>query len=239
MQNNEEQFVTTENSMGVIQMSKGNLAPISPNLRSEAAIVCGMAKATLGSRARGRWDKYLEHYDHIRDDIEKVIPGFEEYNKRVRRLGGFYLPNSSRENKFTTFSGRAEFNIARPASIPLQGDEFLMMTIRSHDQFNTTIYGLNDRYRGVHNERRVIFMNEYDMQQSGLEAHEVVDLVNTTGATERVARKFIVIPYNIPRRCTATYYPETNVLVPIEEVAEKSNTPVSKSVVIRIRKHRE
>jgi anaerobic selenocysteine-containing dehydrogenase len=192
--------------------------------------------ATLGNRGKGRWQKYLEHYDHIRDDIEKVIPGFTDYNQRVRKLGGFYLPNASREGRFNTFSGRAEFNIAQAVSIPLNDGEYLMMTIRSHDQFNTTIYGLNDRYRGIHNERRVIFMNANDMQQAGLEAHDHADLVNEKSGTTRIARKFIVIPYNIPERCTATYYPETNVLVPIDDVAEKSNTPVSKSVVIRIRK---
>jgi molybdopterin-dependent oxidoreductase alpha subunit len=234
----EEQFISTENSMGVIQMSKGNLDPISGDFLSEPIIVARMAKATLGNRGKAAWDKYLEHYDAIRDDIEKAIPGFHDYNKRVRQLGGFYLPNSARENNFRTFTGKAEFNIAQFKAQDISEDEFLMMTIRSHDQFNTTIYGLNDRYRGIHNERRVIFMNEKDIAHSGLIAGEVVDIYNTHDDTERVARKFIVVAYQIPEQCVATYYPETNVLVPIGVVAKKSNTPASKSVVVKVRKHK-
>ena len=235
--NGEEQFITTENSMGVIQMSKGNLKPVSKDMLSEPVIVCKMAKATLGARAKANWDDYLKHYDAIRDAIEKTIPGFHDYNRRVRKLGGFYLPNATRENKFTTFTGKAEFNIAKVTGHALADDEYLMMTIRSHDQFNTTIYGLDDRYRGVLNERRVVFMNGKDIERAGLKAGEVVDLFNSHGDVDRVAHKFIVVHYNIPEKCTATYFPETNVLVPISSVAEKSNTPTSKSVVIRIRKH--
>ena len=235
--NGEEQFITTENSMGVIQMSKGNLKPVSKDMLSEPVIVCKLAKATLGGRAKANWDDYLKHYDAIRDAIEKTIPGFQEYNKRVRKLGGFYLPNSARENKFTTFTGKAEFNIAEVTGHKLADDEYLMMTIRSHDQFNTTIYGLDDRYRGIINERRVVFMNGKDIARAGLKAGEVVDLLNSHGDVDRVAHKFIVVHYSIPEKCTATYFPETNVLVPINSVAEKSNTPTSKSVVIRIRKH--
>jgi molybdopterin-dependent oxidoreductase alpha subunit len=233
----EAQFVSCENSMGVIHMSKGNLKPISDKLLSEPMIVCRLAKATFGEKADSRWDKFMQHYDHIRDAIEATINGFDQYNDRVRKLGGFYLPNAAREGRFTTFNGRGEFSIAPVLEHTLANDEYMMMTVRSHDQFNTTIYGLDDRYRGVYNERRVIFMNEKDVAAAGLQKGDVVDLYNYHDGTERVAHLFIVIPFNIPEKCTATYFPETNVLVPINSVAEKSNTPTSKSVVIKIRKH--
>ena len=235
--NGELQFISCENSMGVVQMSKGSLKPISDQLLSEPAIVCRLAKAVLGSRSKVNWDLYEESYDYIRNDIELTIPGFENYNQRVRKLGGFYLPNANRSGEFRTFTGKAAFNITQVSPIQLQDDEYMMMTIRSHDQFNTTIYGLNDRYRGVNNERRVIFMNEGDVRGEGLSAGEVVDLYNYYDGVERVARKFIVVPFNIPRRCTATYFPETNVLVPINSTADKSNTPTSKMVILKIRKH--
>jgi molybdopterin-dependent oxidoreductase alpha subunit len=233
----EEQFISCENSMGVVQMSKGNLKPVSNKLLSESVIVCRLAKATLGSRSRIDWNKYEQHYDHIRDDIEKSIPGFDHYNERVRIPGGFYLPNGSREGRFNTFSGKALLNPGIVTTQHLEADELMMMTIRSHDQFNTTIYGLDDRYRGVFNERRVIFMNEEDMSARNLKNGDVVDLFNYHDGTERVARKFIVIAFNIPKQCTATYFPEANVLVPISSVAEKSNTPTSKLVILKIRKH--
>ena len=158
--NGVEQFVSCENSMSVVQSSKGVLKPVSDQLLSEPVIVCRLAKATLGNRSKINWDKYLQHYDAIRDDIESTIPGFENYNERVRIPGGFYLPNCNREGNFDTASAKAHFNIATFTSLPMKEDELMMMTIRSHDQFNTTIYGLNDRYRGIYNERRVIFMNQ-------------------------------------------------------------------------------
>jgi anaerobic selenocysteine-containing dehydrogenase len=238
--NGEEQFISCENSMGVVQMSKGNLTPVSDQLLSESVIVTRLAKATLGKRSVVDWDMYEQHYDHIREDIEKTIPGFDNYNKRVRLSGGFYLPNSSREGKFNILgSGKAHFNIADITFHKLQDDELMMMTVRSHDQFNTTIYGLNDRYRGVYNERRVIFMNKLDIAKHGLKPNDVVDLYNYHDGVERVAHKFIVIEFAIPQGCTATYFPETNVLVPINSVAEKSNTPTSKMVVLKLRKHEE
>ncbi len=235
--NGKAQFVTCENSMGVIQMSKGVLEPISDNFLSEPVIVCKLAKATLGDKSKVNWDLYMEDYDYIRNDIELVIPGFDEYNKRVRRLGGFYLPNGAREGNFKTLTGKARFNVADVPDNRLTDDEYLMMTIRSHDQFNTTIYGLDDRYRGVENERRVIFMNEKDITKEGLKKGDIVDLYNYADGVERVAHKFIVIPFSIPEGCTATYFPETNVLVPINSTAEKSNTPTSKYVVLKIKKH--
>lgn len=232
----EAQFISCENSMGVVQLSKGSLKPISNQLMSEPLIVCNMAQAVMGNKTKINWSRYAQHYDHIRDAIEQTIPGFNDYNKRVREPGGFYLPNSARAGKFNTLTGKAQFNIADAQHVELQPNELVMMTIRSHDQFNTTIYGMDDRYRGVLNERRVIFMNEDDMQQRGLKKQDVVDLYNYTDGVERVAKKFLVIPYAIPQGCTATYFPEANVLVPINSVAEKSNTPTSKFVVIEIKK---
>jgi molybdopterin-dependent oxidoreductase alpha subunit len=234
--NGEKQFVTCENSMGVVQMSKGNLKPVSEHLLSEPAIVCQLAQATLGSKSRVNWERYNQHYDHIREDIEKVIPGFDNYNERVRHPGGFYLPNSAREGRFNTKTGKAHFNVANVTTQQLAADEFMMMTIRSHDQFNTTIYGLDDRYRGIYQERRVILMNIKDIIAAGLQPGDVVDLYNEFGGTERVVHKFIVVEYNIPEKCTATYFPETNALVPLNSVADKSNTPTSKLVILKIKK---
>jgi molybdopterin-dependent oxidoreductase alpha subunit len=232
----EDQFVTCENSMGVVQLSRGMLDPISSDLLSEPAIVCRLAKATLGQRSKVDWDKYLQHYDAIRDDIEKTIPGFDQYNKRVRMPGGFYLPNAPREGKFTTPSKKAQFSISHPEKTMLAPGELMMMTIRSHDQFNTTIYGMNDRYRGIYNERRVILLNEKDMHAQGLQQGDVVDLSSHYNGVTRTAHTFVVVPYSIPPGCAATYFPETNVLVPIESTAAGSNTPVSKGVIIRIKK---
>jgi molybdopterin-dependent oxidoreductase alpha subunit len=234
--NGEAQIVSCENSMGVVQLSKGVLEPVSDELLSEPVIVCRLAKATLGARSTINWDKYLQHYDHIRDDIERTIPGFSEYNKRVRLPGGFYLPNCNREGSFNTESKKAHFNIAHVSTIHMGEDDLLMMTIRSHDQFNTTIYGLNDRYRGIYKERRVILMNQHDMDRRNLQQGDVVDIYNHHGGVERVAHKFIVVPYPIPPQCTATYFPEANVLVPVNSVARKSNTPVSKAVVVTVKK---
>ena len=232
-----EQFVSCENSTGVVQSSKGVLKPVSRDLKSEVAIVCALAKATLGSKSKVPWDKYEADYDSIREDIEAVFPQvFQNYNEQVRKPGGFYLPNINRERKFATDNKKAKFNIAELQKIRLEEDDLLMMTIRSHDQFNTTIYGLNDRYRGIYNERRVIFMNQKDMNDRGLKEKEVVDIFNYFGGVERAAHHFIAVAYPIPAGCCATYFPETNVLVPIGSVAETSNTPTSKQVVVKVKK---
>ena len=222
--------------MSVVHSSKGVLAPVSNHLLSEPVIVCRLAKVTLNNKSKVNWDKYLLHYDYIRNDIEQTIPGFEKYNERVRIPGGFYLPNCNREGNFDTATQKAHFTVTKHTTVNLATDELMMMTIRSHDQFNTTIYGLNDRYRGINNERRVILMNQRDMDKRGLKKEDVVDLHNYHDGVERIARKFLVVPYPIPETCTATYFPETNVLVPINSVAEKSNTPTSKLVIIKIRK---
>jgi anaerobic selenocysteine-containing dehydrogenase len=235
VQKSGEQFVSVENSMGVVHTSRGSLEPASPHLLSEPAIVARLARATLGSRGGVGWEWLVEDYDRVRDLIERVIPGFDEYNRRVREPGGFYLPNLAREGVFKTSTGRANFTVHGLPRVELAPGQFLMMTVRSHDQFNTTIYGLDDRYRGVRGERRVVFLNPEDIDSQGLSAGQVVDLFSHFDGEERTARRFIVVPYRIPRRCAATYFPETNVLVPVRSVADKSNTPASKSVVITVR----
>jgi molybdopterin-dependent oxidoreductase alpha subunit len=229
------QFVTTENSMAVVQSSQGRFAPASPYLISEPAIVARLARATLGNRTTVDWDHFVADYDRIRERIEKVVPGFADYNQRVRQPGGFYLPNAARERVFKTVDGRARFTVHGLPLHDLKNNQYLMMTIRSHDQFNTSIYSPNDRYRGIHNGRRVVLLNPDDIIQAGFEAYQKVDLVSHFEDEERIARGFTLVPYDIPRRCAATYFPEANVLVPVRSVAEKSNTPTSKSVVISIK----
>jgi molybdopterin-dependent oxidoreductase alpha subunit len=235
--NGVEQLVSCENSMGVVQASKGVLKPVSRHLLSETVIVCRLAKATLGNRTRVDWDRYAGHYDAIREAIQRTIPGFEHYNGRVRVPGGFYLPNCNREGKFNTASAKAHFQVATFTAPVVRPGELLMMTIRSHDQFNTTIYGLDDRSRGIYNERRVVLMNEHDLAARNLKDGDLVDLYNEHGGKVRKASRFVAVQYPIPQGCTATYFPEANVLVPIASVADKSNTPASKSVVIRVEKH--
>ncbi|MEM6377766.1 MAG: molybdopterin dinucleotide binding domain-containing protein, partial [Bacteroidota bacterium] len=230
------QFVSVENSMGVVHTSEGILPPFSDQLKSEPAIIAGIAKATLGKKSTVDWDRMIANYDHVRDAIEAVIPGFENYNQRVRERGGFYLPNGAREQKFNTESGKAHFTLNKVPQTTLKEDEYIMMTIRSHDQFNTTIYGLDDRYRGIFNARRVVLMNAEDIEALNLKQGDVVDLVGTYKGVVRRALHFIVVPYAIPPQCVATYFPEANVLVPIDSYEKTSKTPASKKVIIRIEK---
>jgi anaerobic selenocysteine-containing dehydrogenase len=220
--------------MGIINPSRGHLEPASRHLHSEPAIIAHLAQATLGKRTTVDWDGLIANYDRIRDHIEHVIPGFENYNARVRGEI-FYLPNEARDKrKFNNPEGKAKFIVSQLDLNKLKQGEYLMMSIRSHDQFNTTIYGLNDRYRGVYNGRRVIFMNPDDVREAGLQQGQIVDLASYYEGEERAATRFMVAPFNIPRGCTATYFPEANVLVPINSTADRSNTPTSKSIVIRV-----
>jgi molybdopterin-dependent oxidoreductase alpha subunit len=229
------QFVTVENSMGIVSRSVGRLSPPSEQLLAEPVIVARMAKATLGPRSTVDWDALVADYDRIRDSIERVIPGFDDFNAKVRQPGGFYLPNLARDKReWRTNTGKATFTIHEIPRTRLEAGQLVMMTVRSHDQFNTTVYGLQDRYRGVHNERRVIFMNPADVQALGLAARQIVDLTSHFQGETRVARQFVVVPYDIPRHCAATYFPEGNVLVPLNSVADRSNTPTSKYVVITV-----
>ena len=221
--------------MGVVQQSKGVLNPPSKKLLSEVAIVCGLAKATLKSNGLD-WDALQNNYDLIRDYIEQVVPGFENYNKRVRHPGGFYLPNAAKEKSFRTASSKALFSSLPLPSLHLKPNEFIMMTVRSHDQFNTTIYGMNDRYRGIHKDRRIVMMHEADMHEQALSRHEVVNIKSFFNGEKRIAKNFIVVPMPIARKCVATYFPETNCLVSINSVAHTSNTPASKSVIVSLEK---
>jgi molybdopterin-dependent oxidoreductase alpha subunit len=230
------QFVSVENSMGVVHQSRGHLKPHSEKLLSEPAIVVGLANATF-KNMKTDWTAFASNYDLIRSKIEATIPGFENYNQRVRIQGGFYLPNNARENNYSpTASGKANFTLNAPSDLKLESNQFIMMTIRTHDQYNTTIYGLNDRYRGVLNERRVVFMNEEDMKTQSLKQLDLVDLTSHFKNEKRTAKGFLVVGYNIPKQCTATYFPEANVLVPLKSVAKISNTPASKTVIISITK---
>ena len=234
MQATGEQFVTVENSMGIVHASRGTLQPASEHLLSEPVIVASLAEAVLGARSAVNWSHLMEDYDRIRALVARTIPGFDNYNERARKPGGFYLPNAAREGVFKTATGKANFTVHPLPHHDLLPGQLMMMTIRSHDQFNTTIYGLDDRYRGISGERRVVLLNAEDMKELNVAEGDVVDLISHFEGEERRAECFIVVPYDIPRRCAATYYPEANVLVPIGHTAERSNTPASKSVVISL-----
>ncbi len=228
-----DQFVTVEDSMSMVHASRGTLAPASPFLLSEPAIVAGIAKAVLGSRSAVNWDALIGNYDRIRDHIARVVPGFTDFNMRVKE-GPFHLPNAAANLVFRTSDGKAHFTPMHVQEQPLADGELLLMTIRSHDQFNTTIYGLNDRYRGISGGRRVIFMNSADIARRGFKAGDWVDITSHFRGEVRTARQFKVVEYSIPEGCAAAYYPETNVLAALDNVADKSNTPVSKSIVITL-----
>jgi anaerobic selenocysteine-containing dehydrogenase len=231
-----DQFVTVENSMGVVSTSRGNMLPGSEFLKSEPAIVAGMAKALFYGWDTIDWQAMADNYDVVREHIQAVIPGFEDYNKRVRQPDGFYLPNGPRVGKFTTTDQKAHFTPIPLPQVKVEEGRLIMMTIRTHDQYNTTIYGLEDRYRGIGNERRVVLMHPDDMQQMGLEKGELVNLISHFQGVERMAKTFHVVPYDIAKGCAATYFPETNCLVPINHFADKSKTPVSKFIEISIEK---
>jgi molybdopterin-dependent oxidoreductase alpha subunit len=236
VRNGKAQFVTVEDSMSVVHRSQGAHAPASGQLRSEPAIICELAAATLGNKYPVDWHAMSDNYDLVREEVQVVIPGFDDFNRRVRKPEGFVLPNGPRDGAhFTTDNAKAHFMVDQAPAWTLADGEYLMMTIRTHDQFNTTIYGLEDRYRGIHGERRVVMMHADDMAREGLASKDRVDIVNDHGR-ERVATDFFVVPYDIARGCLATYFPEANVLVPLDQKAERSGTPASKSVVVRLRK---
>lgn len=230
-----EQFVSVENSMSIVHPSQGRLDPAGEQLLSEPAIVARMAAATLGAETPIAWAHVVEDYDRIRDLIASVVPGCEDYNRRVRERGGFLLPNGARDRRWNTQGGKAHFTVHPVPTIPLEADQYLMMTMRSHDQYNTTIYGLEDRYRGIKRGRRVVLMHPDDIAEAGLSADQVVNLTSHFQGETREAPRFVVVPYDLPRRCVATYFPEANPLVPLRSVADKSNTPTSKSVVVSMR----
>ncbi|HEY3754691.1 MAG TPA: FdhF/YdeP family oxidoreductase [Opitutaceae bacterium] len=229
------QFQSTENSMGVIEMSHGNLEPASEQLMSEPAIICEIAARTLNGRSKVDWLPLADDYDRIRDLIAKVIPGCDGYNEKVRGPYGFYLPNKPREGNFeNTPTGKANFMVIALPRRRLEPGQMVATTVRSHDQFNTTVYAWNDVYRGIHNERRVLMMNPDDMAERGLAAGDVIDITSHFQGEKRLAERFVVVPYRLHRGDCAGYFPELNVLLPIGSVAEKSNQPAAKSIVISV-----
>ena len=236
LQGSGEQFVTVEDSMGMVHASRGRLEPASPHLLSEPAIVCRLARRVLGENSRTPWEEFEKDYATVRDRIARVIPGFDDFNARVARPGGFALPHAPRdERRFPTATGKANFTAA-PVEYPrLPEGRLLLQTLRSHDQYNTTVYGLDDRYRGITNGRRVVLVNPEDARLLGVADGSYVDLVSEwKDGVERRAPGFRVVYYPTARGCAAAYYPETNVLVPLDATADTSNTPASKSVVIRL-----
>lgn len=231
-----EQVVTVEDSMGMVHASRGRLAPASPELLSEPAIVARLARKVLGPRSRTPWEEFEADYGVIRDRIARVIPGFEDFNAKIAVPGGFTLPHAPRdERRFPTASGKAHFTAAELEYPRVPEGALLLQTIRSHDQYNTTIYGLDDRYRGIRDGRRVLLVHPEDARAQGFEDGDYVDITSEwrDGGT-RTAERFRLVHYPTARGCTAAYYPETNVLVPLDSTADTSNTPTSKSVVVRL-----
>jgi anaerobic selenocysteine-containing dehydrogenase len=228
------QFVTVEDSMSMVHRSQGVLAPASSELKSEVAIIAMLGEALFPGKVA--WRDLAANYDLIRDMIARVVTGFDDFNTRVRTPDGFRLPNVARARSFQNIGGRARLAISLPPDLSLPPGRLRMMTIRSHDQYNTTIYGLDDRYRGIRGERRVVFMHAADMVERHIVEREVVDLISEWEDGERLGEAFIAIAFDLPRGNAATYFPEANVLVPLTSTADGSNTPTSKSVVIRVEK---
>jgi molybdopterin-dependent oxidoreductase alpha subunit len=233
-QDGEDQFVTVEDSMSVVHASHGVLAPASEHLLSETQIIAGMAAATLKHRSRIPYIELGQDYDLIRDHLSRIVPGMEDYNERVRQPSGFYMPNPARHLKWDTPEGRAVFHTDELTAFDPGADRLTLQTFRSHDQFNTTVYGPNDRYRGIGNERRVIFMNPDDVKARGLSPMQSVRITSHWNGVKREASPFVVIPYEMPRGCCAAYYPEASPLVPIDSMAALSHTPTSQSVAVTL-----
>tara|TARA_B100001996_G_scaffold382326_1_gene373863 strand:- start:640 stop:2781 length:2142 start_codon:yes stop_codon:yes gene_type:complete len=232
-----QQFITVENSMGVVHRSIGKNSPASSLLLSECAIVAGLAVAIEDEVGISGipWESLVSDYDLIRDCIERTVPGFDSYNERCRNDGGFYLPNPPRDNRvFNTKNGLANIFTHKLQPIVTEKSQFVMMTIRSHDQYNTTIYSTNDRYRGIYNGRRVVMMCRKDLETRGWKEFQRVTITSHFHDTEIYSDNWTIVEYDIPPGNVATYFPESNVLIPLESVADSSNTPTSKSVVVSI-----
>ncbi|MEU1983885.1 FdhF/YdeP family oxidoreductase [Nocardia sp. NPDC019395] len=239
IQDGMRQQVSVEDSMSMVHLSTGRLDPVSDELRSEVAIVCELARELLGPQHPVPWEQFRGDYDRIRDAIARVVPGCADYNTRVRQRNGFVLPHPPRDTReFRTATGKANFAVNELSWVPVPPGRLVLQTLRSHDQYNTTIYGLDDRYRGVHHGRRVVLVHAEDIAEMGFQDGDLVDLVaEWTDGIERRVEGFAVVAYSTPRGNAAAYYPETNALVPLDHVAERSNTPVSKAVVIRLEPH--
>ena len=235
IQNSKKQFVTVENSMGVVHRSEGKLKPTSPTLMSEPSIVAELGQRLVPENLS--WNTLTQDYDAIRDLMSDSLRGFENYNERVRQDNGFLLPNPPRDKlEFDTPSGKAAFSMNPLPDVSVKSNEYVLMTMRSHDQYNTTIYGLHDRYRGIHGNRRVVLMNSLDMAENGLKTRDVIHLSSSFEGTLRQSNNWIVVAYDIPKGNMAAYFPEANELVPLDSVAEKSNTPTSKWIVVSLSK---
>lgn len=233
------QFVTVEDSMSVVHRSRGRLAPAGPALLSEVAIVSRLARAVFGSSHTVPWETFEGDYDVLRDHISRVVPGFSDYNARVREPDGFVLPHPPRDSRsFPTTTGKANFTVNPVQVIAVPAGRLILQTLRSHDQYNTTIYGLDDRYRGVHDGRRVVFVNPEDLAALGISDGAMVDMVSEwpspDGLEERRVKHFRVISYPTAKGCAAAYFPEANALVPLNSTAYTSNTPTSKAIIIRL-----
>jgi molybdopterin-dependent oxidoreductase alpha subunit len=230
------QFVTVEDSMSMVHASRGRLAPASKQLRSEVSIVAGLARELFGAEDAIDWPSLAGSYDLIRDHVSRVIPGFADFNTRVRTPDGFQLPHGPRDSRtFPTATGKANFTVNELAVLRVPAGALLLQTVRSHDQYNTTIYGLDDRYRGIKQGRRVVFVNPADLDELGLKDEQMVDLVSEwKDGVARRAAGFRIVGYATAKGCAAAYFPETNVLVPLDSTAETSNTPTSKSIVVRL-----
>ena len=239
LQKSGRQQVTVEDSMGAVHATRGVLAPASKDLRSEVAIVCGLAHRTLGNRVPIAWEAMANDYRVIREHIAHVIPGCQDYNAKIANPAGFFLPHAPRdERRFETETKKARFSVNEIQTIQVPPGRLLLQTVRSHDQFNTTIYSNEDRYRGIHDSRRVVLVNPQDLAELGLADGDHVDVFGEwTDDVERCLRNYRLVAYPTSRQCAAAYFPEANVLIPLESVAEGSNTPTSKSVIIRLERH--
>jgi molybdopterin-dependent oxidoreductase alpha subunit len=230
-----EQFVTVENSMSEVHTSRGRLEPASSLLLSEVAILCRLARRTLDGKADIPWEEFEGDYGTIRDRISRIVPGFHDFNARVTRPGGFQLPNPVNEGVFNTKAGKALFTCNERVVPRAPEGHLLLQTLRSHDQWNTVPYTDNDRYRGIHGSRHVVLVNPADLTDLGLAQGDRVDLVSVwADGSERRAENFEVVPYPAAKGSAAAYYPETNVLVPLDSVADISNQPTSKGIVVRL-----
>jgi molybdopterin-dependent oxidoreductase alpha subunit len=233
------QFVTVEDSMSQVHASRGRLAPASEHLISEVAIICRLGERLLGAGHAVPWRSFEADYDLIRDRIAAVVKGCQDYNRRVREPDGFVLPHAPRDSReFTgTATGKGTFTVSELEYPHVPEGRLLLQTLRSHDQYNTTIYGLSDRYRGIEDGRRVVFVSPDDLAELGIADGEIVDLVSEWRDGDRRAPQFRAVSYPTARGCAAAYFPEANALVPLDSVAEKSNTPVSKAIVVRLEPH--
>ncbi|HEU4947138.1 MAG TPA: FdhF/YdeP family oxidoreductase [Kribbella sp.] len=229
------QSVSVEDSQGAVHLSTGKLLPPAPELKSEVAIVCGLAQAIVPDVGEIPWSDLARDYSLIRRRIGRVADGYENYDERVNARSGFLLAHAARDSReFRTSDAKAQFSTNELTWLPVPEGRLLLQTMRSHDQFNTTIYGLEDRYRGVHGTRHVVFVNPDDLAQLGLTAGQYVDIVSEFAGVERRAEHFRVVSYPTARGCAAAYYPEANVLMAADDVAKGSNTPVAKGLTIRL-----